>query len=86
MGFEADQLQAMIKCDVTEEKTCNYASLRQAALYVLQYWGTARFLEVQDIQVGHLVCRGSHFELIIYKSRGDKPKVREVIIINPTPA
>ena len=38
------------------------------------------------MQIGHLVCRGSHIELIIYKSRGDKPKKREVILINPNPA
>ena len=27
-GFEPIQLQAMIKCAVTEEKACNFASLR----------------------------------------------------------
>ena len=37
LGFDPYQLQAMLKWAVTEEKTCNYASLRQAALYVLQY-------------------------------------------------
>ena len=38
------------------------------------------------MQIGHLVRRVSHFELVIFKSRGDKPKKREVILINPTPA
>ena len=83
LGFELDQLQAMIRHAVLEEKTCNFASLRQAAFYVLQYRGTTRFIKVQDMQIGHLVCRGSHFKLILLKSRGDKPKKREVILINP---
>ena len=38
------------------------------------------------MQISHFVCMVSHFELIIFKSRGDKPKKREVILINPTPA
>ena len=80
-GFEPNQLQAMIKCAVTEEKACNFASLRQIALYVLQFLGTARFIEVQDLQIGHLVRRATHFELIISKSRGDTPKTREGIPI-----
>ena len=85
LGFEPDQLQAMIKCAFTEEKTYNFSILRQAALCVLQYWGTVRFIEIQEMQIGHLVCKGVYFELILFKSRGDKPKRREVTLINPTP-
>ena len=39
LGFEPDQLQAMIRHAVTEEKTCNYASLRQAALLCVEILG-----------------------------------------------
>ena len=28
LGFEPDQLQAMLKCAVTEDKSCNFAGLR----------------------------------------------------------
>ena len=55
-------------------------------LYVLQFWGVARFVEVQDMQIGHLVCRVTHFELIIFRSGGGTPKTREITHIYPTPA
>ena len=38
------------------------------------------------MQIAHLVHRVSHFELIIFKSRGEKPKKRKGLLINPTPA
>ena len=38
------------------------------------------------MQIGHLVCRVNHFELIIFRTGGDTPKSREVIPIYPTPA
>ena len=86
LGFQPNQLQAIFLKAVTEEKTCSFASLRQIAVYVLQYWGTARFAEVQDLKLENLVNRGSHFELAIYKARGNKPKVREIFPIYPTSA
>ena len=48
--------------------------------------GVARFVEVQDMQINHLVRRVNHFELIIFRSGGGTPKSREVIPIYPTPA
>ena len=74
-GFEPNQLQALIKQAIVQEKACNLASLRQIALYVLQFWGFAQFVEVKDIQIGHLVCRANHFELVITRSGGSTPKL-----------
>ena len=37
-GFEPNQLQALIKQAIVQEKACNLASLREIALYVLQFW------------------------------------------------
>ena len=71
---------------IVQEKACNFASLRQLVLYVLQFWGVARFIEVQDMQIGHLVRRVNHFELTIFRSKAGAPKSREIIPIYPTPA
>ena len=79
-------MQALIRQAIVQEKACNLASLRQIALYLLQFWGVARFVEVQDMQIGHLVRRVDHFELVIFRSGGGIPKSREVIPIYPTPA
>ena len=37
------------------------------------------------MQVGHLVCRVDHFELVISRIGDSTPKLREVIPIYPTP-
>ena len=50
-GCEPDQLQAMLTCAVSENGPNHFAGLRQASLYVVQYWGTARFPEIQDIKI-----------------------------------
>ena len=36
-GFEPHQLQAIMMQAIVQEKACNFASLRQLALYVLQF-------------------------------------------------
>ena len=72
-GFEPNQLQALIKQAIVQEKACNLASLRLIALYVLQFWGVARFVEVQDMQIGHLVHRVNHFEMVITRLGGSTP-------------
>ena len=53
------------------------------AVYLLLYWGTARFEEVQDLKMDNLFCRGYHFEVVLQKST-DKLKVTEIIRIYPT--
>ena len=84
MGFEPHQLHALFLKAVTEDKTYLYfASLRQLAVYVLLYWGTARFREVQELRMDNLICRGSHFEVVL-QNRIDKIKVMESIPIYPT--
>ena len=57
-----------------------FASLRQLAFYVLMYWGTARFAEVQILKMDKVNPRGSHFEVVLQK-RIDKLKVMELIPI-----
>ena len=64
-GFEPHQLHALIKKAIVQEKGCNLTALRQVALYVLQFWGIARFIEIQNMKVGHLVHGVNHFDLII---------------------
>ena len=55
----------LLKKAIVQEKGCNFAALRQMSLYVLQFWGVARFVESQSLKIGHLVCMTDHFDLII---------------------
>ena len=37
------------------------------------------------MQIGHIICKGVSFELIISRNRGNKPKRKELAIVLPTP-
>ena len=67
-----------------DEKCCNFAALKQMSLYMLQFWGVARFLEIQGLELGQLVCRVDCFDLFLPNlkegSQSDK-----VVLIYPTP-
>ena len=58
---------------------------QRAFLYDVQYWGTARFSEIQEITIGQVIQKGFSFELIMSKCRGDKPKRRELALVHTTP-
>ena len=38
------------------------------------------------MHIGHLVWKSAYFDLILFKSKVDKPIKREVILVYPTPA
>ena len=61
LGFEFDQLQAMLACAVTENGPSNFSGLRQAFLYVAQYWRTARFPKIQDMKISQIICKSVSF-------------------------
>ena len=84
-GFEPYQLHTLIKKAIVQEQGCNFAALRQISLYVIQFWGIARFVEIQSMKVGHLVRGVNHFDLVISRLGDSTAKSREVIPIYPTP-
>ena len=84
-SFKPHQLHELLKRVVLEEKGCNFAALRQMSLYVLQFWGFARFVEVQSLKMGHLVCGIDHFDLVISRLQEGTARSRKVTPIYPTP-
>ena len=70
-SFKPHQLHELLKRVVLEEKGCNFAALRQMSLYVLQFWGVARFVEIQSLKMGHLVHRKDCFDLVIPSLKED---------------
>ena len=70
---------------VLQEKGCNFAALRQMSIYVLQSWEIARFVEVQSLKIGHLVCGIDHFDLVISQLKEGTARSRDVTPIYPMP-
>ena len=50
-SFQPHQLHELFKRVILDEKGCNLAALKQLSIYVLQFWGVARFLEIQSLLV-----------------------------------
>ena len=84
-GFEPFQLHALIKRATVQEKGCNFAALQQISLYELQFWGIARFVDIQSMKVGHLVHGVDHFDLVLSWLGDGTAKSRDVTPIYPTP-
>ena len=64
-GFHPFQLQELLKVAVAAEKGNKFGALRLMSLYVLQFWGIARFVEVQKLKIGELVRGKDYYHLFI---------------------
>ena len=84
-GLEPFQLQELLKKAVVQEKGSIFAALRQMSLYILQFWGVARFVEIQDLKIGHLVRGIDHFDLVLSRLGVGITRQRHVTPIYPTP-
>ena len=56
--------------------------LRQAALYALMFWGTARFEEVKELENRQIVKKGASYEIKIYKGNTNKTRKLQKCIIH----
>ena len=84
-GFEPFQLQELLKKAVVQDKGSKFAALRQMSLYILQFWGVARFVEIKELKIGELVRGKNHFNLVLTRIEGGVTRKREVTQIYPTP-
>ena len=84
-SFKPHQLHKLLKRAVLQEKGCNFAALRQMSIYVLQFWGFARFVEVQSLKIGHFIRGIDHFDLVISRLKEGTARPRDVTQIYPTP-
>ena len=84
-SFKPSQLYKLLRRSVIEEKSCNFAALKQMSLYVLQFWGAARFHDIQGLKLGHLVQKLDRFDLLLPNMK-DGSQSNRVILIYPTPA
>ena len=55
LGFEPEHVQCLIHNAIYELGPQNFMGLRQAALYALMFWGTARFEEVRELEMRQIM-------------------------------
>ena len=84
-GFLPLQLQELLKVAVTMEGNNKFGALRQMSLYVLHFWGVARFSDVQNLKIGQLLRGTDYYHLSFVRHGLGSSQKKEVIQIFPTP-
>merc|ERR1711873_217891 len=84
-GFLPLQLQELLKVAVVKEGNNKFGALRLMSLYVLQFWGVARFSEVQNLKISQLLRGRDYYHLFLTRLRPGSTGTKEAIQILPTP-
>ena len=51
LGLEPEVVQILVKNALSDESMGNFVQIRQAAIYALMYYMTARFKKVKDLEL-----------------------------------
>ena len=69
LGLEPDMVQVLIHEAIDENGPESFVGIRQAAIYALMYWGTARFEEVKELELRQICKKGAPLEIEILKGK-----------------
>ena len=83
LGLEPDMVQVLIREAIKENGPESFVGIRQAAIYVLMYWGTARFEEVKELELRQARKKGASLEISILKGKKNQTRKLQRCIIHP---
>merc|ERR1712215_431240 len=83
MGFKPDMGQVLIHKAIDENGPNSFVGIRQAVIYALMYWGTARFEEVKELELRQVRKKGASLEISILKGKKNQTRKLQRCIIHP---
>ena len=83
LGFKPDMVQVLIHNAIDENGPDSFVGIRQAAIYALMYWGTARFEEVKQLELRQIRKKGASLEISILKGKKNQTRKLQRCIIYP---
>ena len=84
IGFEPEMIQILLGLALLDKEDTNtFVNQRQAALYIIMYWCTARFEEANALTVGQVVKKGLSFLVNIKKGKSNQEKKLYQCFIHP---
>ena len=83
LGFEPDMVQVQIDKAIDENGPDSFVGIRQAAIYALMYWGTARFEEVKELELRQICKKGASLEIKILKGKKNQTRKLQRCVIHP---
>ena len=83
LGLEPEMVQVLIHNTINENNPDSFVGIRQAAIYALMYWGTARFEEVKELELRQICKKGASLEIKILKGKKNQTRKLQRCIIHP---
>ena len=78
-----DTAHMLIRIALQENGHHSFVGIRQAAMYALKYYLTARFEEVSGLELRQIVTRGASLEVTILKGKKNQKKKAQRCVIHP---
>ena len=69
LGLEPEMVQVLIHNTIYESGQDSFVGIRQAAIYAMMFWGTARFEEVKELELRQICKKGASLEIKILKGK-----------------
>ena len=63
LGLEPEMVQVLIHNTIYESSPDSFVGIRQAAIYDMMNWGTARFEEVKELELRQICKKGASLEM-----------------------
>merc|ERR1712240_833389 len=82
LPLDPDTAHMLIRIALQENVHHCFVGIRQAAIYALKYYLTARFEEVRGLELRQIVSKGASLEVTILKGKkNQKKRPRDVLFI-----
>ena len=83
LGLEPEVVQILIQNALSENGEGSFVGIRQAAVYALMYYITARFEEVKVLELRQICKKGASLEVLIYKGKNNQKRQLQRCVIHP---
>ena len=83
LGLEREVVQILIQNALSENGNESFVGIRQAAIYALMYYITARFEEVKELELRQVHKKGASLEISILKGKKNQTRKLQRCIIHP---
>ena len=83
LGLEPEVVQILIQNALSENGNESFVGIRQAAIYALMYYITARFKEVKGLELRQIFKKGASLKVHIFKGKKNQTRKLQRCIIHP---
>ena len=83
LALEPDAAHMLIRIALQENGHHSFVGIRQAAIYALKYYLTARFEEIRGLELRQISTKGASLEVTILKGKKNQKRKPQRCVIHP---